>query len=829
MNHIESVSSKLNQNDLSSNALIMVQKNLDEKISEDVSDKTMIENHMIGCSDENCSKKLKDETKSNASILIVNDSEQKQKSWLLRLFESKLFNMNIAITYLFNSKEPGVLSYLGNRLFTFPVLDVDFFMPQLIVLYMQNQHIADSIHPYLIDRCRTSLHSSMLIIWLINSFCPEIFTKKTKSLGQKLRKSILAEEFKFISNDSTIPNDNKNKNSDLNTSLSRTKLSSYHRTHNRSFSDAIIPKLSGQHSLSTNSNPIRCQNCDKLDNQSYLRNSNRNELMIKCSNNDKYIRLSTTDCYCSAVRIKPQCQFIRCLMNIGLSMQNVSSKKIKSQILMNELHKLNANLPARIWIPIHEKPHMVLRIPSQAAVLLNSKDKAPFLIYFEIFECDDIEKCPVPPKQTLNNSLNGSTSSINLNFLTIQMADSLNGIRQTKSEENLIKFAMKTSPSNETSVKNMSDISNETLPSSNKDEDDDVLTKQYDAFNAFRFKSKQSDNLSTDSSLSNDGIFLTAGDIKRKLNESVSSRENHFIRYCPEDPSAAALKEPWDVKVSRIRDSSPYGHLESWRLIAAIIKCGDDLRQEMLAYQVLKTLQSIWEQEHVALWLRPYSILPTSSDSGIIEPILNSISLHQIRKHYQSMSLLDYFIKEFGGGSTTSERFLSARMNFVQSCAAYSIVSYLIQVKDRHNGNILLDSAGHLIHIDFGFILSNSPRNLGFEKSPFKLTQEFVEVIGGYNSDMFEYFKILILKGLIAARKHSDRLITLIEILITSPSMSSCFSNTASILRSLKERFHMNMTEEQLEQHVDSMVEESISSVTTKLYDAFQYLTNDIF
>lgn len=37
----------------------------------------------------------------------------KQTSWLLRLFESKMFDMSIAISYLFNSKEPGVQTYLG--------------------------------------------------------------------------------------------------------------------------------------------------------------------------------------------------------------------------------------------------------------------------------------------------------------------------------------------------------------------------------------------------------------------------------------------------------------------------------------------------------------------------------------------------------------------------------------------------------------------------------------------------------------------------------------------------------------------------------------------
>ena len=118
-----------------------------------------------------------------------------------------------------------------------------------------------------------------------------------------------------------------------------------------------------------------------------------------------------------------------------------------------------------------------------------------------------------------------------------------------------------------------------------------------------------------------------------------------------------------------------------------------------------------------------------------------------LREHLNRMT---EFTADPGGA------FKSAQRNFVRSLAAYSLMSYIFLFKDRHNGNILLDTAGHVIHIDFGFVFGVAPGgSFSLEMStPFKLTDEMIEVMGGLRSPLFSEFVTLFIDGLVSAEDH---------------------------------------------------------------------------
>ena len=73
-------------------------------------------------------------------------------------------------------------------------------------------------------------------------------------------------------------------------------------------------------------------------------------------------------------------EFVRALISIGKKLGAQPTKEAKTSRLLAELSILNLNLPARVYLPLSaiDSPHHIVRIPPQAAVVLNSKDKVKF-------------------------------------------------------------------------------------------------------------------------------------------------------------------------------------------------------------------------------------------------------------------------------------------------------------------------------------------------------------------------------------------------------------------------------------------------------------------
>ncbi|KAH9966684.1 kinase-like protein [Russula dissimulans] len=302
------------------------------------------------------------------------------------------------------------------------------------------------------------------------------------------------------------------------------------------------------------------------------------------------------------------------------------------------------------------------------------------------------------------------------------------------------------------------------------------------------------------------------------------------------DPSAVVFSESWAAKKSRVRQESPYGHLATWDCLSVIVKTGGDLRQEQLAVQLIHEFLRIWKEENCQCWVRYFRILITGGSSGLVETITDAVSIHSIKKAEYArrlagerlghVTLLDHFKNTYGDPS--SAKFARAQRNFAKSLAGYSLITYLLQIKDRHNGNILLDRDGHLIHIDFGFMLSNSPGNIGFEAAPFKMPLEYVEVLGGPDGEPLREFRKLFHEGFEAARKHCDRIVTMVELMqkdSTLPCFAASGEQTAAQLR---ERFQQALTHSLVAEHVDKLIDTSLGSTWTRLYDSYQYYSQSI-
>lgn len=306
------------------------------------------------------------------------------------------------------------------------------------------------------------------------------------------------------------------------------------------------------------------------------------------------------------------------------------------------------------------------------------------------------------------------------------------------------------------------------------------------------------------------------------------AKQNFSQKILPntEDLSYEPVQNPWGEKWEhakiRIKSSSPFSNYITWDAKAFIVKGHDDLRQELLAMQIIKRCKDILKDAQINIYLRPYEILIVSDNSGIIECVPDAVSLHSVKKCFKtSRALTRIFLIHWGN------RFEEAQKNFVESMAGYSLVCYLLNLKDRHNGNILLDSEGHVVHIDFGFFLTNSPGKLNMESAPFKLTKEMIELMGGYEGEMFNYYVMLMYKGFLVLRKYSAELSKLVEMLTPVENLQ-CFYDPVRAVKEFRARFCLEAGDDECLKIIQGLVLSAAENWRTDQYDVFQWITNNI-
>eukprot|EP00539_Tryblionella_compressa_P004441 CAMPEP_0178735764 /NCGR_PEP_ID=MMETSP0744-20121128/2070_1 /TAXON_ID=913974 /ORGANISM="Nitzschia punctata, Strain CCMP561" /LENGTH=452 /DNA_ID=CAMNT_0020388171 /DNA_START=18 /DNA_END=1376 /DNA_ORIENTATION=- len=306
-----------------------------------------------------------------------------------------------------------------------------------------------------------------------------------------------------------------------------------------------------------------------------------------------------------------------------------------------------------------------------------------------------------------------------------------------------------------------------------------------------------------------------------EANKTSTTDTNGTPSKPPTKPPPVVFKENWKEKEDRIRANSAFGSLPGWRLLPVLVKSNDDLRQEQLASQLIYRMALILARERVPVWLCPYEILALEGSGGIIEAIPDTISIASLKKNDPDYSdLKGFFDSYFYDADDLSD----AKANFCESLAAYSIVCFLLQIKDRHNGNILLDNRGHLVHIDFGFFFLSSPgKNTGFESAPFKLTREFVNVLDGPDSHLFGVFRTLCYRTFIALRKHCHEIILLVEMLQLGNEDLKCFRGRPDdAIRELRQRFRLDLNDRACLEYVNSLIDESLENWRTNWYDRYQ-------
>jgi phosphatidylinositol 4-kinase B len=630
------------------------------------------------------------------------------ESWLLRFFKSEFFDCWIAVSYLFKYKTIGIQDYICRLMRNFPIEQVQFFLPQLCQLVVFRPDCdSTSLEFFILETCHRSTHFAILTLWhleaLVTDFqdpaaaatlkkYPQPYLLCRKILG-KCQSIVISgdlthmydeEEIRVNSNAkfasigigytmaSVAAPDVVDQMKDLLLNHSRRKVpmtmeairgDSMELVHSDSplIEDIVIvqPRM-----------PRKPPSAEELHHGKAFSLSNFLTKHHASSDRSTMLQQQYHHSNVRASRVVnqhfvySQIQFILALMDIGNRLLTLP-REARSSSLRAEVSLLNHNLPARVCIPFWcpataDRPfhHYIVRIPPEDAVVLNSKDRVPYLVLVEVLEVDehhsfgDLLSHKNPPPKPSNDNGNpakasevtrkptgssmvmpkskpirlGSKSYLDPHHMDASSADSgassrlihdpqtVNATRIEESRKRIESFA---------SALRESELQRHGILKAASPQESSSLSDRSkhrpvgeDISECMKTASVMLAQLSLQDATAPSSKDVTML-IRNRIIQELMILEERRMAYgfaresdsaqnvldpeaekilSQEDPSASVFKEVWDVKVRRIKSSSPYGHLPNWKLFSIIVKTGADLRQEQFACQLISEMQRVWKQ-----------------------------------------------------------------------------------------------------------------------------------------------------------------------------------------------------------------------------------------
>jgi phosphatidylinositol 3-kinase len=214
-------------------------------------------------------------------------------------------------------------------------------------------------------------------------------------------------------------------------------------------------------------------------------------------------------------------------------------------------------------------------------------------------------------------------------------------------------------------------------------------------------------------------------------------RNNEEIIGIAADRSIVFKSNAMPVKVSLVR-------AEDCEEVQVLVKSGEDIKNDQWVMAIIDYLKLIWK-EHGLVELSEsiisYGVYPYNKQQNPEPEIMGGII------EYIASSSLSVILED---GS------IDGTPNFVNSCAGYTILTWLLGVGDRHLDNLLITTTrNRLFHVDYAYLFGADPKPFA---PPMKLCKEMVQAISDIN-----YFKKLMLAALRVIQMHGDVFLGAVE------------------------------------------------------------------